>query len=102
MFQDLEKALGMPVKFFFAGDYAGVIQAMRFGKVQIARFGNKSAAEAVDRADGEVAFRAIDHDGAMGYHSVLIVHRDSALHSIDDVLRDAASLNFGAGDPNST
>jgi phosphonate transport system substrate-binding protein len=102
MFQDLEKSLGMPVKFFFAGDYAGVIQAMRFGKVQIARFGNKSAAEAVDRADGEVAFRAVDHDGTMGYHSVLIVHKDSNLHSVDDVLRDAAGLNFGAGDPNST
>ena len=102
LFHDLEQALGIPVKFFFAGDYAGVIQAMRFGKVQIARFGNKSAAEAVDRADGEVAFRAVDHDGAMGYHSVLIVHRDSNLHSVDDVLRDAATMNFGARDPTST
>jgi phosphonate transport system substrate-binding protein len=102
LFHDLEQALGMPVKFFYASDYAGIIQAMRFAKVQIARYGNKSAAEAVDRADGEVAFRAVDHDGAMGYHSVLIVHRDSTLHSVDDVLREAATLNFGAGDPNST
>ncbi|MBV8167696.1 MAG: phosphonate ABC transporter substrate-binding protein [Alphaproteobacteria bacterium] len=102
LFHDLELALGMPVKLFYASDYAGMIQAMRFAKVQIARYGNKSAAEAVDRADAEVAFRAVDHDGAMGYHSVLIVHRDSPLQSVDDVLRDAATLNFGAGDPNST
>jgi phosphonate transport system substrate-binding protein len=79
-----------------------MIQAMRFGKVQIARYGNKSAAEAVDRANGEVAFRAVDADGTMGYHSVLIVHKDSALHTIEDVLRDGSKLAFGAGDPNST
>jgi phosphonate transport system substrate-binding protein len=102
LFHDLERALGMPVKLYLAGDYAGMIQAMRFGKVQIARFGNKSAAEAVDRSDGEVAFRAVDHDGLMGYHSVLIVHRDSPLQSVDDVLREAPNLAFGAGDPNST
>src|SRR5215471_5773181 len=66
LFRDLEQALGMPVKFFYAGDYAGMIQAMRFNKVQIARYGNKSAAEAVDRSDGEVAFRAVYDDGSIG------------------------------------
>lgn len=39
---------------FFVSDYAGVIQAMRFKKVDLAWYGNKSAMEAVDRADGEV------------------------------------------------
>jgi phosphonate transport system substrate-binding protein len=102
LLHDLDQALGMKVSFFFAGDYAGVIEAMRFGKVQIARFGNKSAVEAVDRADGEVAFRAVDAAGTMGYHSVLIVHRDSALQSVEDVLRAGPTLTFGAGDPNST
>jgi phosphonate transport system substrate-binding protein len=79
-----------------------MIQAMRFGKVQIARYGNKSAAEAVDRSDGEVAFRAVYDDGSVGYHSHLIVHRDSPLQSVEDVLREAPHLTFGAGDPNST
>lgn len=102
LFRDLEQALGLPVRLFYASDYAGMIQAMRFSKVQIARYGNKSAAEAVDRADAEVAFRAVDADGTMGYHSVVIVHRDSALKTIEDVLRDGAALNYGAGDPNST
>ncbi len=44
------KPTGVPVKPFFASDYAGIIEAMRFNKVQIAWFGNKSAIEAVDRA----------------------------------------------------
>jgi len=52
--QDMTKALGMKVNAFFASDYAGVIEAMRFNKVHLAWFGNKSAMEAVDRAGGEV------------------------------------------------
>ena len=54
LIKDMQSAIGMPVKPFFAPDYAGVIEAMRFGKVHVAWFGNKSAMEAVDRAGGEV------------------------------------------------
>ena len=50
---DMTKKTGLKVKPFFATDYAGVIEGMRFNKVQIAWFGNKSAMEAVDRSNGE-------------------------------------------------
>src|SRR5882757_10179629 len=50
----LSKAIGIKVKAFYATDYAGVIEAMRFNKVHVAWYGNKSAVEAVDRAGGEV------------------------------------------------
>ena len=33
---------------------AGIIEAMRFNKVQVAWYGNKAAMEAVDRANGEI------------------------------------------------
>ena len=46
----MEEQTGVEVKPFFASDYAGVIEGMRFGKVDVAWFGNKSAMEAVDRA----------------------------------------------------
>ena len=51
---DMEEETGLKVNAFFASDYAGVIEGMRFDKVQVAWYGNKSAMEAVDRADGEV------------------------------------------------
>jgi len=35
-------------------------------------------------------------------YAVLVVPRDSALKSLDDVIRNHASLNLGFGDPNST
>lgn len=41
--QDMEKKLGVKVNAFFAPDYAGIIQGMRFNKVDIAWYGNLSA-----------------------------------------------------------
>ncbi|EQY82232.1 hypothetical protein G964_04128 [Escherichia coli UMEA 3317-1] len=46
--QDMEKKLGVKVNAFFAPDYAGIIQGMRFNKVDIAWYGNLSAMEAVE------------------------------------------------------
>ena len=62
MIDDLSRAIGVPVKPFFS-DYAGIIEGMRFNKVQMAWYGNKSAIEAVDRANGEVFASVIDKDG---------------------------------------
>jgi len=75
---------------------------MRCGKVHVAWFGNKSAMEAVDRAGGEIFAQMVNADGTQGYYSHLIVHKDSPLKSLDDVLKNAKSLSFGNGDPNST
>lgn len=103
---DMEEELDIRVNPFFAPDYAGVIEGMRFNKVQVAWFGNKSAMEAVDRANAEIFVQtsAIDDDGnvEMGYYSVLLAHKDSPLNSLEDVLKCDQSLNFGNGDPNST
>jgi len=93
---------GLKVKGFYASDYAGVIEAMRFNKVQVAWFGNKSAMEAVNRSSGEIFAQAVDSDGNPGYWSHIIVHKDSPLNTLDDVLKCDKSIEFGNGDPNST
>ncbi|MFM2399938.1 MAG: hypothetical protein RL341_2095 [Pseudomonadota bacterium] len=99
---DMTKKTGYKVNAFFAPDYAGIIEGMRFNKVQLAWFGNKSAMEAVDRASGEVFAQMVNADGSQGYTSHLIVHRDSAVKTLDDILKNGKSLSFGNGDPNST
>lgn len=99
---DMTKKTGLDVKAFFASDYAGVIEGMRFNKVQLAWYGNKSAMEAVDRADGEVFAQSVPVAGEPGYWSVVIVPKDSPIQTIDDVLKCDKSINFGLGDPNST
>jgi phosphonate transport system substrate-binding protein len=99
---DMEKGTGLKVNAFFASDYAGVIEGMRFNKVQVAWFGNKSAMEAVDRASGEVFAQAVAANGDAGYYSHVIVHKDSPFQKLNDVLKCDKSLDFGIGDPNST
>lgn len=98
----MRKQTGLKIKAFFAPDYAGVIEAMRFKKVQVAWFGNKSAMEAVDRAGGEIFTQTVDAEGNPGYWSLLLVHKDSKINTLADVIKCGRTLNFGIGDPNST
>jgi phosphonate transport system substrate-binding protein len=99
---DMAKKTGLKVNAFFASDYAGIIEGMRFNKVHVAWYGNKSAMEAVDRAGGEVFAQMVNADGTQGYYSHLIVNKDSPLKTLDDVFRNGKNLSFGNGDPNST
>jgi len=102
LLDDMEKQTGLKVKAFFAPDYAGIIEGMRFNKVQMAWMGNKAAMEAVDRSNAEVFAQMVNADGTQGYYSHLIVHKDSPLNSMNDMFSNAKNLSFGNGDPNST
>lgn len=93
---------GMKINAFFAPDYAGIIQGMRFGKVDLAWYGNKSAMEAVDRAGGEVFAQTVAANGAPGYYSLIVAHKDSDIDSVEQMLARAKDLTFANGDPNST
>lgn len=100
---DMSEQLGMKVKPFFASDYAGIIQAMRFNKVDLAWYGNKSALEAVDRAGGQIFAQTVDVTGNPGYWSLLLVNQNNtSINSVEDMLKQSKSLTFGNGDPNST
>lgn len=98
----MSERTGMEIKAFFAPDYAGIVQGMRFDKVDVAWYGNKSAMEAVDRAGGEIFMQTVAADGSPGYWSLLIAHKDSPVNSVEDMLQNAKNLTFGNGDPNST
>ncbi|HBO9556352.1 TPA: phosphonate ABC transporter substrate-binding protein [Pseudomonas aeruginosa] len=100
--KDMSQQTGYQVKAFFAPDYAGIIQGMRFDKVDIAWYGNKAAMEAVDRAHGEIFAQTVAASGAPGYWSLLIANKDSKIDSLEDMMANAKSLTFGNGDPNST
>ncbi|QFH69538.1 phosphonate ABC transporter substrate-binding protein [Atlantibacter subterranea] len=100
--KDMEKKLGVKVNAFFAPDYAGIIQGMRFNKVDVAWYGNLSAMEAVDRANGQVFAQTVAADGSPGYWSVLIVNKDNPIKDVNELLAKRKDLTFGNGDPNST
>jgi phosphonate transport system substrate-binding protein len=98
----MSTATGFKVTGFYATDYAGVIEAMRFNKIQVAWYGNKSGIEAVDRANGAVFLQLVARDGSHGYYSHIIVHKDSGFQKLEDILKCDKMLDFGIGDPNST
>ena len=100
--EDMSKATGLKVNGFYATDYAGIIEAQRFNKVQIAWYGNRSAMDAVDRSGGEVFAQFVDLDGTPGYYSYLITHKDSGITSLEQVLKNGKQYTFGIGDPTST
>lgn len=101
----LSERTGYEIKPFFATDYTGVIEAMRFAKVDIVLAGNKSGMTAVDRANAEVFAQETEADGSAGYNSILVTQADNdAINSLEDVLATCKdkSLDFGFGDPQST
>lgn len=102
LIEDMKRMTGLNIKPFFASDYNGIIEAQRFNKVQIAWYGNQAAIDAVDRANSEVFVQTLAGDGAPGYWSLLVVHKDSPLQNIEDVKKNAKNLRLGFGDPKST
>jgi phosphonate transport system substrate-binding protein len=96
----LARELDVPVKWREATDYAGVIEALKAKKIQLAWFGPASFARAWIVTDGKAMPLAaeIDKDGGFGYFGVIIVKQDSPYRSIEDL----KGRRFGFADPNST
>ena len=105
----MSKEIGIPVKAFYATQYAGVIEAMRFGQVQLAWYGGKSYIEAAKRSQAEVFAQTVADDGSKGYYSHLIMNKNhpdlakaKAMGGDKYVLDNASKLEFAFNDPNST
>ena len=96
----LGKTLGVKVTIRPATSYAGVIEAMKAKKIQMAWFGPASYAEAWIVTGGKLdpLVTATDNEGNVGYHSVLVVLKDSPYKSIEDLKGKKLAL----ADPNST
>ncbi|MEJ2403644.1 MAG: phosphonate ABC transporter substrate-binding protein [Candidatus Thiodiazotropha sp.] len=82
----LEKKLGQPIKVFTATDYAGVIEAMRKKRVDIAWFGPLSYYLAEQEAGAE-AFAVGIREGSNShtYKSLIIAPCDSGIKSVKDL-----------------
>jgi phosphonate transport system substrate-binding protein len=96
----LEKELRVKVNWRTATDYAGIIEGVKAKKVQLAYFGPASYSKCWIVTKGKVIplVGELDSRGNFGYHSVVIVNKDSAYKSIDDL--KGKKLAFA--DPNST
>jgi phosphonate transport system substrate-binding protein len=101
LLDDMQKQTGLTVKPFYASNYTSLIEAMRFGQVQMGWYSALPALEAVRRANGEVLDRVVDKGGEGIYESILIVRKGSGI-TLDDVLKCGKRYSFGIGDAKST
>ena len=93
------KELGVKFEVFTASEYAGIMNALSAGQIQIGWLGASSYASTwLDCECVEPLAGAQDPYGAMGYNSILIVKNDSPAQSYEDLKGKTVARN----DPHST
>ena len=98
---DMQAAVGAPVKPFFGTNYTAAVEAMRFKQSDLGWFTNASGMEAVRRSGGEVFARTTNPEGHDGYQGVIIVRKGSGV-TLDKLLACGRRYDFGMGDAKST
>ncbi len=85
MLDHIAQVTGMEIKPFIATDYAGVIEAMRVGKIDIAWFGPFSYILAAERANAVAIAKGMDKRGNTTYRSIIITHNKSGIKTLNDL-----------------
>ena len=80
----LESTLGKEVELIVTTDYSSMIEAMRFGRIDLAYFGPLSYVMARSKSEIE-PFAAMIVDGKPTYRSVIIANVDSGIESYADI-----------------
>ena len=94
----LQETLGIPVKLYPAADYAGVMQAMGAGQLDLAEFSPSAFAGAwLDCHCVEPTVVPLEKDGTVFYISVMLTRKDSGITSIEQM----KGHSLAWADPNS-
>jgi phosphonate transport system substrate-binding protein len=94
----LQKTLNKDIEIIVTTDYSSMIEAMRFGRIEIAYFGPFSYVLAKSKAPGIEPFAVGVERGAPTYQAVLIAQADGPVKTLEDI----RGRSFGFGDQAST
>jgi phosphonate transport system substrate-binding protein len=94
----LEKTLKKPVELVVTTDYSSMIEAMRFGRIEIAYFGPFSYVLAKSKAPDIEPFAVGIERGQPFYNSIIVSQADGPVKAVADI----KAKNFGYGDQAST
>ena len=81
----LEQALGKDIELIVTTDYSSMIEAMRFGRIEVAYFGPLSYVLAKSKAPGIEPFAVGVSKGSPTYKSVIITRADGPVKSLADI-----------------
>ena len=93
----LEDRLDKKIELVVTTDYSSMIEAMRFGRLELAYFGALSYVMAKQKSEIE-AFAAQMKKGSIMYHGVIIANKNSMVPTILDI----EGKDMAYGDPAST
>ena len=93
----LENRLDKKIELVVTTDYSSMIEAMRFGRLELAYFGALSYVMAKQKAEIE-CFAAQMKKGSIMYHGVIIANKKTNINKIEDI----RGTNMAFGDPAST
>jgi phosphonate transport system substrate-binding protein len=93
----LQKQLGMEIQPFVAGDYTGVVEALRVNKLDIAFLTPASYVLAKNEANVKVILKS-ERKGIPSYYAAIITRADSGIKTLDDL----RGKTFAFGDALST
>lgn len=92
----LAEQLDVEVELFVASDYAGVVNALASGHLDVAYLGGLTYAQANEQVELTPLVTEVDADtGTRNYISAIVVREDAPYGSLDDLLDDEASFAFG-------
>ena len=95
----LEKKLGKGIELIVTTDYSSMIEAMRFGRIDVAYFGPASYTIAKEKMAGGdldiVPFAARLKGGATTYQSVIIANAGSKIKTLEDIKGSGVEVAFG-------
>jgi phosphonate transport system substrate-binding protein len=94
----LEKTLKKSVELVVTTDYSSMIEAMRFGRIEIAYFGPFSYVLAKSKAPDIEPFAVGIERGQPFYNSIIVSQADGPVKAVADI----KGKNFGYGDQAST
>ena len=96
----LEDRLGIPVELYPATDYAGVMQGLLAGQLEMAGLGPVGYAGIYlqDPEAVEPLFVSSNVDGSLGYYSVIVTRADSGIADLDGL----KGKSLAWADPNSS
>jgi phosphonate transport system substrate-binding protein len=95
----VQERLGVELDLYLASEYAGVIQAIASGQIEVMDMGASGYAAAWLETNGGVEPLVVpqEEDGSIGYYSVMFVRADSDFQTIEDT----EGASFAWADPNS-
>lgn len=94
----LEEVLKKPVEIIVTTDYSSMIEAMRFGRIEVAYFGPFSYVLAKSKAKEIEPFAVGVERGKPFYNSIVIANADGPVKSVEDI----KGKSFAFGDQAST